>query len=110
MITGKRAFEGKTRLSVISAVMSHDPPPVSTLQPMAPPALDRVVQRCLAKDPDQRWQTARDLMLELQWIAEAGSQVGVPAPIAARRKSRELRWKVAAAALALISLVFTCII
>jgi Tol biopolymer transport system component len=103
MITGRRAFEGKTRLSVISAVMSHDPPPVSTLQPMVPPALDRVVQRCLAKDPDQRWQTARDLMLELQWIAAAGSQVGVPAPVAARRKSRELRWKVAAAALALIS-------
>ena len=68
---------------------------------MTPPALDRVVKTCLAKDPEDRWQTAHDVKLQLQWIAEGGSQAGLPAPVAARRKSREqLAWGVAAAALA----------
>ena len=56
---------------------------------MTPPALDRVVKTCLAKDPEDRWQTAHDVKLELQWIAEGGSQAGLPAPVVARRKSRE---------------------
>ncbi len=79
MATGKKAFEGKSQASVISAIMSSDPPPISALQPMIPPALDRVVKRCLAKEPDDRWQTARDLHQELKWIAEGGSQAGVTA-------------------------------
>jgi Tol biopolymer transport system component len=103
MITGKHAFEGKTRVSVISAVVGRDPPPVSSVQPMAPPGLDRVVRRCLAKDPEQRWQTARDLTLELQWIADTGSQLGVPTPVAARRKSRKFKWKAVAITLAVVS-------
>ena len=70
MATGRRAFEGTTAPTVIGAVLHTDPPPLSTLQPLAPPALDRLVARCLAKDPDDRWQTARDLTLELKWIAE----------------------------------------
>src|ERR1700681_2565334 len=70
MATGKRAFEGKSQASVISAIMSSDPPPISTLQPMTPPALDRVVKTCLAKEPDDRWQSASDLRRELKWIAE----------------------------------------
>ena len=110
MITGKRAFEGKTRASVIAVVMGRDPPPVSSIQPTAPPALDRVIQRCLAKDPDRRWQTARDLMLELQWIADAGSQMGVPGPAAAGKKSRGVRWKVAAVTLALISVAILALL
>jgi Tol biopolymer transport system component len=105
MITGKRAFDGKTRISVMSAVMGCDPPPVSSLQPTAPSSLDHVIQHCLAKDPDQRWQTARDLMLELQWIADAGSDVGVPASVAAGIRRRELRWKAAAVTLALTSVL-----
>jgi Tol biopolymer transport system component len=56
---------------------------------MASPALDRLVRRCLAKSPDDRWQTAGDLLSELKWIAETGSQVGIPAPVAARRRSKE---------------------
>src|SRR6202163_1014723 len=64
MATGKRAFEGKSQASVISAIMSSDPPPMSSLQPMTPPALDRIVKKCLAKEPDQRWQATGDLCRE----------------------------------------------
>jgi eukaryotic-like serine/threonine-protein kinase len=65
MATRKRAFGGTTQVSVISAIMSCDPPPMSSLQPMTPPALDRVVKRCLAKVPDERWQSPNDLTNEL---------------------------------------------
>jgi serine/threonine protein kinase/Tol biopolymer transport system component len=75
MATGKRAFEGKTSASVMAKILEVDPPPMSSLQPMTPPVLDRVVKRCLAKDPENRWQAARDLELELKSIAEGGSQV-----------------------------------
>jgi eukaryotic-like serine/threonine-protein kinase len=90
MATGKRAFEGKSQASVISAIISSDPPPMSTLQPMTPPALDRVVKKCLAKDPEERWQNAHDLMSELKWIAEGGSQAGVSVPTAATKGIRAL--------------------
>jgi Tol biopolymer transport system component len=76
MLTGRRAFPGKSQLSVASAVLEKDPDPISTLQPLTPPALERAVKRCLEKEPDDRWQTARDLVLELKWIAEGGSQAG----------------------------------
>jgi Tol biopolymer transport system component len=93
MATGKRAFEGKTTASVIAAVLERDPPPVSTVQPMSPPALDRVVKTCVAKDPDERFQNVHDVKLQLKWMAEGGSQAGVPVPVAARRKNREkLAW------------------
>ena len=61
MATGKRAFEGKSQASLIAAILAAEPPAMSSLQPMTPPALDRVVKRCLAKEPDERWQTASDL-------------------------------------------------
>jgi len=78
MATGHRAFEGKTQASLIAKILETDPPPMSSLQPMTPPALDRVVKRCLAKDRDDRCQSAKDLTDELKWIAESGSQVSLP--------------------------------
>jgi Tol biopolymer transport system component len=88
MATGKRAFAGESQASLIVAIMEREPPAITTLQPLAPPALERIVRRCLEKDPDERWQNARDLMHELKWIAKAGSQAGVPAPAAAARTRR----------------------
>jgi Tol biopolymer transport system component len=100
MLTGRRAFEGKSRASLISAIMTAEPVPLARVAPMAPPALERVVRSCLAKDPDDRWQSAHDVASELRWISEAGSQAGTPAPLTARRRSRErLGWLIAAAAL-----------
>jgi len=60
MATGKKAFEGKSQASLI-AKLETDPPPISSLQPMTPPALDRVVKKCLAKEPEKRWQAASDV-------------------------------------------------
>ncbi len=99
MATGRRAFQGASQASLIGAIMHEQPQPASSLQPMIPPALDRIIQTCLAKDPEDRLQTAHDVKLQLQWIAEGGSVAGVPAPVAARRKSRErLAWAAFAAA------------
>ena len=109
MITGRKGFEGSSHASLIAAVMSFNPPPISTIQPMAPPALDRLVRRCLAKSPDGRWQSAGDLLSELEWIAESGSNAGIPAPVAAKRRNRERMWQLAAglaAALLLALLVW----
>ena len=74
MATGKKAFEGKSQASLMAKILETDPPPMSSLQPMTPPALDRVVKTCLAKEPDNRWQTARDLCRELKWISESGGK------------------------------------
>ena len=101
MVTGKRAFQGKTKTSLIAAIVDRDPPPITQFQPLTPPAFERVVRTCLEKDPNDRWQTAHDLLLQLRWIDEAGSQAGVAAPIVVRRKNRErLAWALALVLLA----------
>ncbi len=79
MATGKAPFQGKSRASLIAAILTADPPPITQLQPMSPPALDRLVKKCLAKDPEDRWQSASDLASELQWLAQSGSQAGAVA-------------------------------
>ncbi|HTM58419.1 MAG TPA: protein kinase [Candidatus Udaeobacter sp.] len=106
MATAHRAFEGKSQASLIGAIMNTEPAAVTQVAPLAPPALERVIRACLAKDPDQRIQTAHDVKLQLQWIAEGGSLAGVPAPVAARRRGRErVAWMIAGAGL-LASLAF----
>ena len=98
MATGKKAFSGTTQASLIGAILHTDPPSVSTVQSMSPPALDRVVKTCLAKDPEDRWQSAADIKRELRWIAE-GSGRGVSVPPTARRSRRNLLpWAIAALA------------
>jgi len=86
MATGKPAFSGKSRASLIAAILSSEPEPMAALQPMTPPALERVIKKCLAKDPDERWQSASDLAAELRWISESGSQAGAPTSALAERK------------------------
>jgi eukaryotic-like serine/threonine-protein kinase len=101
MATGKRAFEGKSQASLIAAILERDPPAMASLQPMTPPALDRVVRKCLAKEPEKRWQAASDVCDELKWIAEGGSQSAAVAPIVAAGKTpvrdARLGWIVATA-------------
>jgi hypothetical protein len=85
MATGQKAFTGKSQASLIAAILEHDPAAISTLRPLTPPALDRAGKKCLAMDPEERWQSAYDLKDELKWIAEAGSQAGQEAPLGTSR-------------------------
>ncbi len=99
MATGRRAFEGKSQLSVLTAILEKDPDPLSRVQPSYPASLDHVVRICLEKNPDDRFQTAHDVKVQLKWIADGGSQaVALPT-----RKSQRLPWLVTGAA-ALIAL------
>jgi Serine/threonine protein kinase len=84
MATGKRAFDGKNRTSVIAAIVSAQPPAISNVQPLAPASLDHLIATCLAKDPDARWQSAHDVAEELRWIEAAGAAI----PATSRRSSR----------------------
>jgi serine/threonine protein kinase/Tol biopolymer transport system component len=79
MVTGKRAFEGKTTASTIAAILAAEPKPISTIQPTLPAALEQVMKACLAKDPEERLQTAHDVKVQLQWIAQTPSQAGASA-------------------------------
>ena len=109
MATGRKAFQGKTSASVMAKILEADPPPMASLQPMTPPALDRVVKKCLAKEPDQRWQTASDLCAELKWIAEGSSQMGL-APAAPTKGIHSLgRWGLILGAGALLLVAAACI-
>jgi serine/threonine protein kinase len=109
MATGRPAFAGKSRASLIAAILTTDPPALTTLQPMTPLGLERVVKKCLAKDPDERWQSASDLASELVWIAQSGSsssQAGAPIQLLGSSKRKPvLAWVVAALA-ALTAIAF----
>jgi serine/threonine protein kinase/Tol biopolymer transport system component len=104
MLTGERAFQGKSRLSVASAILEKEPAPISSVKPLTPPALDHAIRRCLAKDPEERWQTARDLSLELRWIGDAGSQAGTPTISGRGQSSARERIALATAAVLFILL------
>ena len=97
MVTGKRAFEGKSQLSVAAAILENEPPPIRSVKPMTSPVLDHAIVCCLAKNPENRWQTARDLALELKWTAESGAHTGTLTPAGPRKTRRQgLAWSVAA--------------
>jgi len=96
MVTGEKAFEGRNRPMLIAAIASLDPYPLSKTQPDSPPMLDHVAQRCLAKDPDDRWQTAHDLLVQLRWVAEGGD-VLLAAARARQKRERRLLAIIAAA-------------
>jgi serine/threonine protein kinase len=97
MITGRRAFEGKSQLSVFSAILEKDPEPITVSQPLAPPMLDRVVRACLAKDPADRFQSAHDLALDLGWVDSLRSAPADPPSSPAPAPSR-VPWFAAVAA------------
>jgi eukaryotic-like serine/threonine-protein kinase len=100
MATGKKAFEGKSQASVMAKILEAEPIPMSSLQPMTPPALDHLVKRCLAKDPYDRWQSARDICEQLRWISDSGPQAG--AAISASATKTNWRKKLTWAAIGLI--------
>jgi eukaryotic-like serine/threonine-protein kinase len=99
MTSGKRAFEGKTLVSVAAAILEKEPEPIRTAQPGTPLALEHVVKKCLAKEPDSRWQSAADLASELKWIAESGSAVGTASAATVPRRRQVVPWAVAAVTL-----------
>lgn len=89
MATGVKAFKGSSQASLIASIMKEKPRSVSEIQSLVPPMLEQVINQCLDKDPEQRWQTAGDLKRSLMWVSEGGSQVGLPAVLSKKRKSRE---------------------
>jgi|SRR5579862_2176352 len=104
MVTGARPFEGKSQISVASAILEKDPEPISATQPLTPPAFAHIVNTCLAKNPDERLQSALDIALQLKWISQSGTQA--PPVIEQKTKSRErLAWLIAAA-LVLVLIAF----
>ena len=106
MLTGRRAFSGKSQASLIAAILSVDPPAVSSVQPISPPVLDHVISRALAKDPVDRWTSMHDVVHQLRWIA-ATPGAGSAAPVRVANPWRERRWWIAAATVLAAALAIT---
>ncbi len=96
MLTGRRAFQGKSHVSLLAAIVDHDPPPVSSVTPVSPPLLDHLVKTCLTKNPDKRWQTMADVLIQLKLIAESGGELGSPAAAGKIKRRLRLAWGAAA--------------
>ena len=103
MVTGKRAFDGKTRTSVIAAIVDRDPPPIRLVQPLSPKALEELIRICLAKDPDDRWQNARDVAIQLR--ALGGGEDDATTTTRAARWRGWIGWAAAAVAIAALAAV-----
>jgi Tol biopolymer transport system component len=103
MVTGKRPFSGKSQISLASSILESDPQPISTLKPLTPTAFEHVVTTCLQKNPEERYQTAHDIRIELQWIAadKSASPVAAAPPVPARSRER-LGWAVGVVAAILL--------
>src|SRR5262249_52894190 len=98
MLSGQRAFPGGSQAAVIAAILSAEPPPVSSLRPGISPALDHLVAKCLEKDPDERWQSAADVAEELRWLSRDMGALRVSAPPAQRPRLLPIAAAAAAAA------------
>jgi len=110
MVTGRKAFEGKSQASLIGAILKDEPPPPSSIQPTSPAVLDQLIRTCLAKAPDNRWQSAGDIGRQLAWIREGGSQASAAAiPTVASARARPA-WLVPAAAAAVAAIVVGMIV
>jgi serine/threonine protein kinase len=109
MVTGQRAFNGKSQASLIASVLKEEPKSVSEIQPLAPPMFERVIKRCLAKEADDRWQTAGDLKHAIEWMVDGGSQVGIPKALSTKRK-RQSTMTIVLAALLFISTAYLAFI
>jgi serine/threonine protein kinase len=93
MVTGRRAFDGKTTASTIAAILATEPQPLSATQPLSPPALEHLINTCLAKDPEERFQSAQDVKTQLQWIAANPTTSRIPAaPVAPPVRRTRLGW------------------
>ena len=101
MATGKRAFEGKSTTSVIAAILERNPAPISAVRPTFPRELDNVVKTCLEKDPDERWQSVRDLRTNLKWIAQ-GDGAGTSSAVKHNPWRERVAW--------MLALVFLCVL
>ena len=100
MVTGRRAFEGKSQASLIAAIMHVQPPAPSTIAPLTPSALDLIVTKCLEKDPHERWQSAKDLRDTLEWCgSERLTAAGIAQPVRSRTRALIVAWTTAAVAL-----------
>jgi Tol biopolymer transport system component/tRNA A-37 threonylcarbamoyl transferase component Bud32 len=86
MLTGRKAFQGKSKTLLMSAILTTEPKPLANAQPMTPASIDHLVRRCLAKDPEERWQTAHDLLIQLRWIAGRGGRAAGAGPLTMRER------------------------
>ena len=103
MATGRRAFAGESQASLIAAILDREPEPISSDQPLTPPGLERLVRKCLAKDPDVRWQSASDIADELRWLSTGGGSAALPPPASAGK--RRLGGRTLAAGVGLLAAV-----
>jgi serine/threonine protein kinase len=105
MLTGQRAFPGKSQLSVASAILEKEPAPISSIKPLTPPSLEHTIRRCLAKIPDDRWQSAADVKHELDWVSQSSATGAVAIPATARSSSRKSLLAIGLASLFIIAAV-----
>ena len=105
MVTGKKAFEGGSQASLIGAILKDVPPLVSDSQPICPTTLDRTVKKCLAKDPDGRWQSTGDLLDELKWVTEGSASVSTSTVEVGSKNRERIAWIAATAVLVVLVVV-----
>ncbi len=103
MVTGRKAFAGASQASLIASILERQPEPITSIQPLAPATLDHVVRKCMAKDPDERWQSAADVASELRWASET-SAASIPAPRPATETRRRIGVPPVLAGIALVLL------